>query len=242
MSIDDPTEPRRASDEELAAALLVLEQDGIEGLTLELVARRLGRSRAGGAASLPWPSEQWLRSELAALGFRRLRAGIAAALDALEAAAGPDEAIERVMAAGRAYVGHAVRNPVLFGLMHQPELADFSQPDLQRDASSAYKDLRDRTAALQAAGFEPDRSVDELARLVWESVHRLAARWADAALAGGVDAATIDEAIELEFMLLLGDAPRMREARTESSAGGSEFGARGGAAGDGAPSGEEPRS
>lgn len=206
---------RRASDEELAAALLVLEEEGVEGLTLDRVARRLGRSRSGGAASLPWPSESWLRSELAALGFRRLRAAIAAALDALA----PDERepIDAVMASGRAYVQNAIRNPALFGLMYQPELADSSHPDLRRDSSSAYAELRDRTQALQKTGFQPDRSVDELAGIVWDSVHRLAERWAEAALSGGVEASIVDEAIELEFTLLLGDAPRSRDTRDGAS-------------------------
>jgi len=198
--------PRSASDDELAAALLVLEQEGLEALTLDHVAKRLGRSQSGGGGSLPWPTERWLRSDLAALGFRRLRAGIAESIDALEP--GRDTAAEKVMAAGRAYVRNAVRSPVLFGLMHQPEQADFSHPDLARDSSVAYTELRDRTVALQDTGFEAGRSTEDLAQLVWDTVHRLAVRWSDAALDGPVEAETLDEAIELEFTLLLGAPPR----------------------------------
>jgi len=196
----------RASDDELAAALLVLEQEGRDALSLDHVARRLGRRERGGAASLPWPSERWLRSDLAALGFRRLRAAIAESLDAL--GPGADHPVDRVLAAGRAYVRAAVRNPALYTLMHEPEAADFSHPDLSRDADFAFNQLRDIVSSVQSTGFEADRDTNELSRIVWDSVHRLAVRWADAALDGPVDAATLDEAIDLEMTLLLGDSPK----------------------------------
>lgn len=209
--------PRRASDDEINAALLVLEQEGAEALDLAHIARRLGRSGQGGAASLPWPNLKWLRSELAALGFRRLRAAIAEQIAAL--APGADGPVDKTMAAGRAYVRNAVRSPALFALMHQPELVDFTHPELSTDANAGYSELRDRVARLQASGFEPERDVDELSRMVWDGVHRVAQRWAEAALDGPVDAATIDEAIDLEFTLLLGDAPTATTGDASSAAG-----------------------
>jgi hypothetical protein len=195
----------RASDDELAAALLVLELEGPAALTREHVARRLGRKRAGPGA-LPWPSERWLRSDLAALGFRRLRAAIDVALDALPADA--DDPVDRIFAAGRAYVRTAVRSPALSTLMHEGDGADFSHPELARDATTAFEQLRGLVSAVQATGFEADRDTDELSDLVWDSVHRLAVRWAESSLDGDVDAELVEEAIDLEMTLLLGDAPR----------------------------------
>jgi hypothetical protein len=184
----------------------VLEQEGPGALTLDHVARRLGRSHHGGAASLPWPSERWLRSDLAAQGFRRLGASIAESIASSDAAS--SDPVEQVLAAGRAYVRAAVRNPALYSLMHQPERVDFSHAELARDSAAAFDQLRRFVASLQAIGFQVDRDLDELARIVWESAHRLATRWADAALSGPVEAATVDEAIDLELTLLLGDSPK----------------------------------
>ncbi len=209
----EPTPPR-ASDEELAAALLVLEQEGPAALTLEHVARRLGRGHAGGAASLPWPDERWLRSELGALGFRRLRAAIAESV--AEAAARTSEPNEHLLAAGRAYVRTAVRSPRIFAIMYAREDADFAHPDLPRDASAAFAQLRTLIESAQAAGYQPDRDADEVARLTWESVQRLAMRWADSALDGPVDADTLEEAINLEMTLVLGDFPRPAETTADA--------------------------
>ncbi len=202
-----PTPPH-ASDEELAAALLVLEQEGPAALSVEHVARRLGRR--GGAAAMPWPDPHWLRSELGALGFRRLRAAVAESV--AEVATRTDDPGEQLLAAGRAYVRTAVRSPRLFTIMYERSDADFAHPDLGRDASAAFAQLRTLVESVQRTGFQPDRTADEVALLVWDSVHRLTVRWADAALDGPVDPEMVEEAINLEMTLVLGDFPRTHTA------------------------------
>src|SRR5271155_3479730 len=84
----------------LAAAERILEQDGIQGLTLRAIARKAGVSHA--APNNHFGDLTGLLSELAALGYRRF----GAAVEAATVAAGSDPA-SRMKSMGTAYVSFA---------------------------------------------------------------------------------------------------------------------------------------
>jgi AcrR family transcriptional regulator len=117
----------------LEAAERVLERDGLAGLTLRAVAREAGVSHA--APTHHFGDLTGLVSELAAIGFRRFNAEMAAAR---AAAANP---IERAMAPARAYVAYAQAHPGMYGLMFRGERLDYSRPSLHEAAEAAFSGL-----------------------------------------------------------------------------------------------------
>ena len=199
---------------EVVEALKVLEQEGADALNLSRVATRLGRSTNSRDDGLPWPDERALRTDLATLGYHRLHRALVETWRAFTS--GDHDSTDRLFACGRAYLRTAAESPALFALMRDREAADFSDPRLHRESNAALESLLDLVADLHAAGFELQLSPQELSNVVWDSVHRLTMRWADAALDGPVDAETADEAIELELSLLLagGAPPTPNEIRT----------------------------
>jgi len=186
-------------------ALRLLEQEGREALSLGRLATRIGRGDGVARAALPWADERALCTDLAALGYHRLDRATREARD--EGRRTGVGAVELLMRTGRAYIRTAVRSPALFALMREVAAIDFDAPRLQAASSAALHGLQDLVAELQASGFERGRGTEDLSNVIWDSVHRLTMRWAEAALDGPVDAATVDEAISLELTLLLLDGP-----------------------------------
>jgi len=211
MMTDPTSQPIDASL--LASALQVLEQEGEAALSVAHVARRSGLFDCDTAASCDAigaiENDRALRSELAALGFERLATALQSVEpspdvngDAAVAAMGP------LFAAGRAYIQTATAQPRLFALLRSREQLDFDRPALRQASDTAFAALLAIVRRAQSAGFEPDRPLAELSQTIWDSVHRVAMRWADATLAaaaasGDIEAARIDESIELELTLLL---------------------------------------
>src|SRR5690606_12497953 len=72
----------------------------------------------------------------------------------------------RLVAMGRAYVGFALDNPQLFGLMFSPEVSKDANPTLMEAAQAAYGALSD----LAAAEGMPDRQTPVA---TWALVHGL---------------------------------------------------------------------
>ena len=101
----------------VAAGLTLLEQQGIEGLTLRRTAAAAGVSHA--APAHYFPTLKNLLTALAAIGFERFGAAIAAQHD--KAGRDPEA---RMRAGGRAYVEFAAGNPGLFRLMFSSTLLD----------------------------------------------------------------------------------------------------------------------
>lgn len=126
----------------LRLALDMLEQHGVEGLTLRALAREAGISHA--APKNHFDDLTGLLSEVAAVGYARLA-------DALEeaAAGAPDDPRLRLVALGHAYVARAHAQPGLFRLMFRDACLDFQRPAL-RDASA-----RSRSVMLDALGDGP---------------------------------------------------------------------------------------
>jgi AcrR family transcriptional regulator len=148
----------------LEAAGTILAREGLAALTLRGAARAAGVSHAapknhfGGLAGL--------LSELAARGFDRLRAALAAEV----AAAAPGAAMN---AAGRAYVRFAAADPALFQLMFRSERLNRSHPALRESAGALMETLG---AAVRSGEGERASTEDHVAAmtLAWAQAHGLA--------------------------------------------------------------------
>jgi AcrR family transcriptional regulator len=160
----------------LEQAELILEQDGIQALTLRAAARAAGVSHA--APANHFGDLTGLLSELAAVGFNRFSARLAAAT----AAAG-DDGRARSSAMGRAYVDFASAHPGLFALMFRGERLDDARPALKDALAGARETLR-ASAIPPPAGavVTPLRTAGQAAAR-WSLVHGFALLLLDGRLA-----------------------------------------------------------
>jgi AcrR family transcriptional regulator len=151
----------------LQAAETVLRRDGISGLTLRAAAREAGVSHA--APTHHFGDMTGLLSELAAEGFRRFGAALAASA-APQASAG-----ERMEAMGEAYVAFAREDPAMFLLMFRSERLDATRPALRQAMDEAFGLLTRGVSARHAgeAQSEPLALTAEIVR-AWSMVHGFA--------------------------------------------------------------------
>jgi AcrR family transcriptional regulator len=117
----------------LEAAELVLERDGLAGLTLRAVAREAGVSHA--APTHHFGDLSGLVSELAAIGFRQFNTAMAATC--IEGAT-PNE---MGLARAKAYVAYARAHPGMYGLMFRTERLDMKRASLHEAATAAFAGL-----------------------------------------------------------------------------------------------------
>ncbi len=150
----------------LAAAEAVLVRDGLAGLGLRAIAREAGVSHT--APKHHFGDTTGLLSELAAVGFGRLRDAMLAAMAPLDSS----DANGRRDAIGHAYVHFAYRNPALFGLMFRNEIIDWRRPALAEAAGAAI-----RVMALTISGKAAPPAISPLA-LSGTEVVRITAAWA----------------------------------------------------------------
>src|SRR4051812_130493 len=116
----------------LNAAETVLERDGLQGLTLRAVAREAGVSHA--APTHHFGDLTGLVSELAAIGFRKFNAAMAAAPKM-------DESLANAKARLSAYIAYARMHPGMYGLMFRTERLDMTRPALRDAANAAFAGL-----------------------------------------------------------------------------------------------------
>jgi AcrR family transcriptional regulator len=126
---DTPYHHGDLRDALLKAAEKLLERDGLPGLTLRAVAREAGVSHA--APTHHFGDVTGLLSELAAIGYRRFGAAMAAA----GTAAMPKE---RGLASAKAYVAYALAHPGMYGLMFRAERLDMTRPALREAADASF--------------------------------------------------------------------------------------------------------
>ena len=153
----------------VAAARQALVEDGVDALGVREVARRAGVSH--GAPRRHFPTLATLCSAVAADGFRSL----IAAVDRAVRGAGPTATgVERLQAAGRGYVAHALAEPATFALMFRAERCDRDDPDLAAAAQASFAQLRGLVEQAQAEGWRADADAGALAVSLWASVHGFA--------------------------------------------------------------------
>lgn len=158
------------------ASLTLLAEEGIEGLTLRSVARRVGVSHA--APKNHFGDLSGLLEAVAAEGFVRLA-------EAMEAAvAGAADPLSRLLEAGVAYVAFARRRPGHFRAMFHPRLGPrLAGGELEQASTRALGVLVEAMRAAQAAGVAREGDVLELSLAAWSMVHGLAALAVDDHLA-----------------------------------------------------------
>ena len=137
------------------AARAILEEEGLDALSLRSVARRAGVSHA--APYRHFPSREALLADIALEGLVRLRAELA------QAAAVPADRAERIVRIGGAYLRFASRHAGLLRLMFGSELPN----------RSGYPGLPEATAAI---GEEIGNALGDPAGglAVWAAMHGLA--------------------------------------------------------------------
>lgn len=124
----------------IEAGLQMLDEGGLESLTLRSVAARVGVSHT--APKNHFPSLTDLRSAIAAVGFDRHR-------DYMLRGIGPDSPRrDRLAAAMTGYVDFARDHPGLFGLMFSPALLDYSDAALSGPAQASRQVLEDISEGL----------------------------------------------------------------------------------------------
>ncbi len=149
----------------LLSALSLLEEDGLESLSLRKIAGRAGVSHA--APEHHFPTRKHLLTALATNGFHRFSKSMA---DEREKAS--HEPAEQMRAAMRGYLIYALDNAALFRLMFAFELLDCDDNELALAAQDGYRHLAEISApAAQHLGrTEPD-AIRKLEMMVWSHVH-----------------------------------------------------------------------
>lgn len=150
----------------LAAAEIVLERDGLQGLTLRAVAREAGVSHA--APTHHFRDLTGLVSELAAIGFRRFNAAM------VRAGSVEGTPTQRSMARAKAYVAYALANREMYGLMFRIERLDMSRPALRDAANASFSGLAGAIAAKRNEQIESHGlSLDQAAEIAkaWSLIH-----------------------------------------------------------------------
>lgn len=150
----------------LGAARRLIERTGPGGASLRAIAREAGVSAA--APYHHFDHRDAILAALAAEGFEEL--GEAMRRSAGRAAEGQ---LQRLQAAGVAYVRYAVNNPELFRLMFSGLLGDRgAYPELQHRAAAAFGVLQHLLG--RPAGPPPGAVEPPVALTAWSTVHGLA--------------------------------------------------------------------
>jgi AcrR family transcriptional regulator len=155
----------RLRDALLAAALDILEKDGLEALSLRKIATAVGVSHA--APSHHFPTLRHLLTGLASIGFTRFDQAMRSARES----AVPDPA-EQMRATESAYLAFATGHPALFRLMFTATLINWEDPELIGPARAARAQLTEICLpAAKLLGMHTPQQRAALERLVWSQIH-----------------------------------------------------------------------
>ena len=156
----------------IAAALELIDEQGLEAVTIRTLARRLGVSHA--APAHHFADRQALLDEVATQSFLGF-------CDTLEAAASRRaDPVERLEAIGVAYVRFAVEHPAAFRAMmtRGPPGEVPALPELYHAVERAFGILHGAATAV-VDERRLARTADELSLAAWAQVHGLARLWID---------------------------------------------------------------
>lgn len=159
----------------LGAAIELVEERGVDGLTLREVARRAGVSH--NAPYHHFADRAAMIEALALEGYEMLLAAELGAVD-------PEAAVlDRIRALGRAYVGFALAHPARFTLMNRAELRRADRvTDVQAAGVASEEPLLEAIEEGQADGSLAAGDRDALALGAWSAVHGLSVLLVDGPL------------------------------------------------------------
>jgi AcrR family transcriptional regulator len=161
----------------VAAALELIEQSGVDALSLRTLAARVGVSHA--APAHHFGDKRGLLAAIAEEGFRRQVQAMEVARDR---APHPMAAFRAV---GVAYVAFALEHTAHFRVMFHAGLADKSDlPDLAAVCAASLDILRDGIVHNQRAGLIREGDPVEIALLAWAAVHGVSMLAVDGQLTG----------------------------------------------------------
>ena len=163
----------------LGAVAGIVEEEGVEGVSLRAAARRVGVSHA--APAHHFGDKRGLLTAFATRGFHRFTRALETARDPHS----PGAAEADLVACGRAYVEFALRESHYFAVMFRPELLDTGDGELQRAGGAAFDVLVRRVGACVAGAPIRDRegTTQRVALTCWSLVHGLAHLLVDGPLA-----------------------------------------------------------
>jgi AcrR family transcriptional regulator len=149
-------------------AVLMIHEEGVQALTLRGVGARLGVSRT--ALYRHFDDKQALLARVAAEGFKRFHAALAAAVARAEA-----RRADPLPAMAAAYIRFARANPSHYQTMFSGVLTGGTQdPALQQHGEAAFNVLLDAIRRGQAGGRIRPGNPLELAEITWALSHGLA--------------------------------------------------------------------
>jgi len=147
----------------IAAGLDLLEETGLENLSLRAIAARVGVSHT--APKNHFDGLKGLLTAIAAEGFRRHAAEMRQGVESEP----PGKA--RLYAACDGYIRFALAHPELFRLMFSKALCDHSNPDLQTAASASYDVLRGIAQGLDWDKADAPGAPWRTEWMLWSMVH-----------------------------------------------------------------------
>jgi AcrR family transcriptional regulator len=149
----------------IGEGLGLLEEGGLEGLSLRKIAARAGVSHA--APEHHFPTLRHLLNALAAEGFTRFAASMRD-----EMRASPPSPANQLRAASRGYLAFAVGSPHLFRLMFSANRLDWDDAELGRAATVSRSLLSEicRPVA-EARGLDTPDGRARIEQLVWSQIH-----------------------------------------------------------------------
>ncbi|WP_055589964.1 TetR/AcrR family transcriptional regulator [Peterkaempfera griseoplana] len=174
----------------LDCALAMVEEEGVQALTLRAIARRAEVSH--GAPLRHFPSRAALLSAVAAEGYGELERR----REQAARGCGP-RAADRLRAAALMYVGFAVERRGLFELMSRPDLLVPSDPLLRRASRPVFEMLVGLVADCQAEGWRTGADTRLLAAAVWSAVHGFTQLWLMGALTRAAGADALEPALQV---------------------------------------------
>ena len=184
----------------LAETAAMIEDGGVESVTMRAVSGRLGVSR--GAPYRHFSDKSALLMAVATSGFERLRDR----LQAIDAAA-PRSSVERMRRMGEEYVRFAFENQAHYRLMYGKEaLARRDRPELREAANAIFDHLVNVIRAHQKSGGIKRQDPRMMAFVAWGAVHGLASLLTEEQILVEVD---VDELIKQTTRTLL-DGMRVR--------------------------------
>lgn len=178
------------------AALGLVRELGLEGLTLRGVAEKIGVSRT--APYRHFACKRDLLAASGASGFVQLEREIRAASEA----AGSDT-IKRLYAGCGAYASFAAKNPSLYRLMFGSDFTAEEYPELSDAGAAAFGYLLEALEDAQAAGRVKADNTEEQAVAIWSAMHGVVNLYIDSKPSRVFDTSAVQDNVRMVLTTIL---------------------------------------